>query len=236
MPAEIKFTADDIQRMCVLYAAAHSFGDIAKLYDCATNTIRKRMLLAGVVPDCARSLRVKAIGRPSARKGCTWSESTHRKMREYRAATIRRPTRTGPHSAETKAKISAVLRARPRRISSEERKRREAIRQVCKRFVRRVLKATGRRKLIPSEQYLGYSTDDLKMHLGPRPPGAHVDHYVPIGEFIRRKIEVPAIINALPNLRWLDGALNQTKTDRVPHDADQMIARCIEDARRRGLA
>lgn len=229
MPAKIDFTDEAITQMRRTYESGVSFGDIAKQHACATNTIRSVLLAVGVAPDPRRSLSIKAMGRPSPRRGAKWTEETRAKFIATRASMPHRG-RTGPHSAETIAKISAATKGKNVRYTPEQRRHNEAVRQACKRFVRRVLSASGKRKVIPSEQYVGYSNAQLVAHLGPRPDGAHIDHYVPVAEFLRRGIAEPKVINALVNLRWLDGAENQRKSDRVPLDADAVVAACLRAA------
>jgi hypothetical protein len=133
------------------------------------------------------------------------------------------------HSPKTLARISAATKGKNVKYMPEEKKQRESIRQASKRFLRRVLKASGRRKEIPSEQYLGYTNAALVAHLGPKPSDdSHIDHYVPIAEFLRRGIKSPEVINALPNLRWLGGDANRRKSASVPADADSVIAICLD--------
>lgn len=225
MPAKINFSADDISQMRSSYESGQSFGDIASTRGCATNTVRSALLSTGVLPNAGRSISAKMVGRPSPRKGISVSADTRARMSAARKGG--KGTRFGPHSAETLAKISAATKGKNVRYTDEQRHAIESLRQVSKRFVRRVLRATGRRKTTPSAQALGYSSIELLAHLGPRPTGAHVDHYVPIAEFIRRGIICIRTINALPNLRWLPGAENQRKSDKVPMDADEVIERCI---------
>lgn len=88
-------------------------------------------------------------------------------------------------------------------------------------------------KVIPSQAYLGYSGVELSAHLGPRPDDSHLDHYVPVVEFIKRGIVAPSVINAQPNLGWLPAAVNRSKSARVPADADRIVALCIADAAKR---
>lgn len=208
-------------------AGLHSFRDIAVLHGCGKNTIRQRLLEVGVVPDVAQSLRVKAVGRPSARKGAKWTEETHKRWRASREGMVW-GGRVGPHSDETKRKISEVIRARPKKYTDEQRRDIERVRQACKRFIHRVLKATGKRKDLRSAEHVGYTTDQLVARLGPRPTDAHIDHYVPIAEFLKRGIRSPMAINALVNLRWLSADANRRKSARVPDDADAVIAACLE--------
>ena len=107
-------------------------------------------------------------------------------------------------------------------------------RSLLKRLVRRILLASGKKKLIPSEQYVGYTKRELLNHLGgTRNKDMHVDHVVPVTEFFRRGIFDPAIINALPNLRLVSALINRAKSDTVPMDAEDIIRACIAEAERR---
>lgn len=225
MPRAIHFSTEQISAMLTMYESGKSAADLAASFGCGKSTICKTLKEAGVAMNRSRSIAAKMKGKPGARLGATHSDETRKAMSASRKG--RPGTRFGPHSAETLAKISAGTRGKNLRYSPERRAELERLRSTMKRFVRRVLNATGARKSIPSEQYLGYSRHQLHAHLGPRPaPDAEIDHYVPVAEFFRRGITNPAVINALPNLRWLSSADNKAKSDFVPADAEAVIAQC----------
>ena len=225
MPVKILFTPDDLVAMRARYESGDSFRDISESIGCAKNTVRSALLEFGVIPDVSRSIRTKATGRPSARKGVQWTDET---MAKFMISRFGRLLAVGRTPKPRKPK-------KPR-MSHEEKRRIESVRQTCKRFVRRVLKASGRQKSIPSAKYVGYTTAELFAHLGPRPSlDAQVDHYVPIVEFIRRGIACPSVINALVNLRWLTATENQRKGAKVPCDADDVVARCLASVYSPGL-
>lgn len=225
MPKAINFSDDQVKNMISLYESGKSASDLANVFACGKSTICRVLKETGVAMNRSRSISTKMTGKPGARLGARHSAETRKAMSESRKG--RPGTRFGHHSPETLAKISAGTRGKNVRYTPEQRAELERLRSAMKRFVRRTLNATGMRKSIPSEQYLGYSRHELRAHLGPRPtPDAEIDHYVPVVEFFRRGVTNPAVINALPNLRWLSPAENKAKADSVPADADAVIARC----------
>lgn len=246
MPKAITFSLDEQARMGAQYANGASLSDIASKFGVAKNTVRKVLLGNGVTFTEAakrRRISVKAQGRPSARKGVVLSESTKAKMvatkqaRNYPTSTYSRK-----FSAATKEKMrqSALqrwaenIRRREEKAAAKVVRSRDEIRQVerirmlCKRLVRRVLKATGKRKEIPSEKYLRYSKKEFLQVVGGRPAGYELDHIVPVSEFLRRGITDPAIINALCNLRYIPKEENRKKSDVLPAEAEYLIAKAIE--------
>ena len=174
-------------------------------------------------------IRKKATGRKSAAKGRVRSVDEIEKQKKTRVLN-KKPFRRGyKHSESTLIKISLALKGKNRKYSDSERREIESVRCACKRFVNRVLNKSGLRKnKTKTEVLLGYTKWDLMLHLGEKPTkDCHIDHYVPISEFFRRGIFDPKIINALPNLRWLDAHENRKKSDSVPIDADEVIQKCI---------
>jgi len=209
----VQFSDEQLRSLAKRYQDGASFQDFANELGCGKNTIRAALLAIGVQPDVRRSIGAKAKGRPSPRKGVTHTVESRAKMSVARRG--RAGTRFGPHSAETLAKISAGTKGKNIKYTPEQWRHIESIRQSCKRFVRRVLSASGKRKTTPSQQLLGYTTAQLWARLGPRPEGAHLDHIVPMADFFRRGIFDPAVINALDNLQWLPGAENRRKSDKL---------------------
>jgi hypothetical protein len=227
MRKHVHFTQQQVQDMARRYESGASFREIAEGVPCAKNTVRRVLVASGVKPNVGRSLSVKMRGK-ATRLGAKWSDES--RARASAAQRGRPGTRFGPPSPETLAKISAGTKGKNVKHTPEQRAEIERLRQACKRFLARSLSAAGRKKLLPSAKALGYTPHDLAAHLGSRPEGAHVDHYVPIAEFVKRGIHDARVINALPNLRWMDGSANQRKSDKVPHDADAVIERCVSAA------
>jgi hypothetical protein len=229
MRNRIVFSDLDIAEIVRLYR--DTFGStrtIATAFGCSQNTINRALREAGVVPNVSEKLSQQRRGQPSNCKGVPKSLTEEQRAAARERATGNQWCVGRKLSPESLARMRASAKGINVRFTPEERKLREAVRQASKRFLHRVLRATGRRKLIPSEAHLGYSKDALVAHLGPKPcEDAHIDHYVPIVEFLRRGIVSPAVINALPNLRWLGADLNRRKSASVPGDADSVIARCI---------
>lgn len=226
MPAAIKHTPEQIAQMIKAHEEGTSAKDIAAAMGCSKSTVCERIESAGVKMDRARSISKKMTGRPGSRRGARHTEESKAKMS---AANNGRPgTRFGPHSTETLKKISDGTKGKNVLYTPEEKRRVESLRTLLKRIVRRTLSASGKRKSIPSERYLGYSKTELHAHLGNRPDGCDLDHYVPIAEFIRRGITDPAVINARVNLRWLESSKNKIKSDTLPKDTERVIALCLQ--------
>lgn len=225
---------DTIQYAKMRYADGVSVRDIAQELSIPYTTLRYRLVRSGFVfntEETRKRIAEKAVGRPSHAKGRVRSREEIQRQIKSRKANGKPPRSGYKHTKETLAKISAATKGKNVRWTPEQKRSLEAIRQACKRFVRRVLKATGKRKDIKSQCILGYTPDELRQHLGEKPTSdVHIDHYVPIAEFFRRGITSPAVINALPNLRWLNAHANRTKSDAVPGDADEVIAKCLHIA------
>lgn len=245
MPAKITAPAEQVLEWAKWYRESMSMRDIAKAIGRSPNFVRDRFIEHGIQIDRKdRHISAKARGRPSPRKGAKLTQEQRaavgRRMRgnKYSVGRIAKPEtlqkmRSWVRKPEMLQKMHAAAKAKNVKYAPETKRQLERLRQALKRFVSRVLKATGRRKEIPSERYLGYSRRDLLEHLGPRQPGYEIDHKVPIVEFFRRGIHDPAIVNALPNLQWLPKRDNIEKSATVPHDADAIIASCFEDRARR---
>lgn len=215
--------------MVATYQDGATVAELAVSFGCGKSRMCTALKDAGVTFDPGARIAKKMTGRPGVRAGAKHTEESKRKMSETRMG--RPGTRFGPHSAETLSKISAGTKGKNMRYSPEQRKELEQMRARAKRFVRRTLAATGRRKEIPSEQYLGYSRHELLTWLGQKPfADAEVDHYVPVVEFFRRGITDPAVVNALVNLRWLSSAQNKLKSDTLPADTEQVITACLAAA------
>lgn len=215
--------------MVTLARANVSTRDLAARFGAGRSRIAKELKSAGVELDRGRAISLKMLGKPGARLGARHTPEAKALM----SARLKgRPgTRFGPISEETRARISAGTKGKNVRYTPEQRAALERMRQLGKRLVRRVLNASGSRKSLPSEQYLGYTKHQLLQHLGPKPTHtAEVDHYVPVVEFFRRGIVAPSVVNALPNLRWLESTENKKKSDTVPPDAERVIAECLAAA------
>lgn len=233
MGKKIILTSEQVCELKAMVAEGKSTRDIAKVFGCGKSTVSTLAKSLDIQLDGARSISLKMTGRVGHRLGKKHSEQTRLLISETN--TGRPGTRFGKHSPETIAKISAATKGKNVRYTPEQKAQVEKMRQSCKRFVRRTLLATGRRKTIPSEQYLGYSKHDLLAWLGPKPfSTAEIDHYVPVVEFFRRGIYNPAVVNALPNLRWISSSENKAKSASVPSDADSVIEKCLSISNPRG--
>lgn len=238
MPAKINVSSNQIRVMRLIYETGEgSTRDIASRFGMSYGTVRSLLIGAGVVLSRGpANISRKMRGRVGSRRGVTQSAESIEKQKKTRLEGGK-PYRSGyAHSDETRRKISEAVRAVTTRMPEEHRKERERVRQAAKRFVRRVLNAKGVRKEGTSASYLGYGTDELWKHLGARHGTCDIDHIVPVAAFMDMGIFNVAIINALPNLRWLESRANKQKSDRLPPNARLVLEECIQFAKSRGLA
>ena len=94
-----------------------------------------------------------------------------------------------------------------------------ATKHTMRRLVRRTMKKTS-----ASQALLGYSAQELKTHLENQfLPGMtwenrstwHIDHIIPVADFLNRGINNPNIVNSLSNLRPLWANDNLTKGAKI---------------------
>lgn len=226
MPARIDFLAEQKTAMLIAYLGGRSFLDISKAFGCSKTRIRDELLRLGAEPDRGRSISSKMKGQPSRRLGARWSDEAKERISRARKGCA--PTRTGPHSEATKAKISAATRGKNTKWTDDERAALERVRQSAKRFLHRCLRGAEKPSHLRTNKALGYTPLELARHLGAKPcADAHIDHYVPIVEFFRRGITAPEVINALANLRWMPADANRLKSSKVPEDVEDVIALCL---------
>jgi hypothetical protein len=92
-------------------------------------------------------------------------------------------------------------------------------RKACGRIVRRCLKAAGTKKADLTSNLLGYTPEQLRVHIEGHPdyPGPdtpyHIDHIFPLKAFMDYGIFDLRVINSLDNLRPLAGLENLSKAD-----------------------
>lgn len=173
---------------------------------------------------------MKAKGRASPMKG---AKKTPESIAKQVATRLKngKPYRSGyKHSDETRKKLSEAGKGKNLKYTDHERSQLKKLRETCKRFIRRIMAFTGKRKTMPTSEYLGYGRAELADRLGEMQSGFEVDHIVPVAEFFRRGITDPAAINALPNLRMLPMIENRKKSDDLPENADELIQLCLDIA------
>lgn len=228
----------DIQKaeaVALYTSGAASARAIARALGVSPNTVRDAILNNGRSLDKkSHFISTAALGRTSPMKGVTRSADSIAKQVRSKRENGLTPRVGYKHSAETIAKISFATKGKNVRFAPEEKIRRERVRQACKRFLKRVLQATGSRKTTPTQCMLGYSAAELSAHLGALEAGDHIDHIVPVAEFFRRGIYDPAIINALPNLQVLSADENRRKGAKVPGNAEEIIGLCLAAGKLRG--
>lgn len=98
------------------------------------------------------------------------------------------------------------------------------VNNICRRHLRRVIKATNTQKESNTFNILGYSPLDLRFHIESFMLEGmswdnygstwHIDHMTSIAQMIKDGIDDPAIINALDNLRPMWAEHNMNKKDK----------------------
>lgn len=125
--------------------------------------------------------------------------------------------------------MSAVceLKQEQKKQSRLEQAMTAARRRECSRFIRstlyRVLSLTGDDERGKSVDIIGYTPDELKVHLESQFKDGmswenrsewHIDHIKPVSVFIKEGITDPKIINALDNLQPLFATENLRKSNK----------------------
>lgn len=109
------------------------------------------------------------------------------------------------------------------RLEDAERKARNAARLRVKNLLHRALKVTGKGKSSSTRNLLGYDWRDLRRHIESQfgagmswgnPGSFHIDHRVPVVQFLKRGVSEPRLINALANLQVLSPSENLAKSSR----------------------
>lgn len=213
-----------------LYRSGLTEREIAFKTGIPKSTVHYRLVRAGVEFDSASRISAKAKGRPSPRKGAKHTPEARAAMSKTRKG---RPSTTlgKVYSESERANIAsglirhyAKLRAQGRLLSPEERAARNQIRNTAKRFIRRILTMTRKRKDARTEQLLGYTKTELRSHLESQfqlgmswlhRDSFHIDHKTPVAWFLRNGITDIARINALSNLQILTPDENRKKSDSV---------------------
>lgn len=95
----------------------------------------------------------------------------------------------------------------------------------CRSVLHKVLSRQNRRKDARCVELLGYTGAELRKHIERQfTPGMtwdkmgsdiHIDHIIPVAEFIRAGESRPSVIHALPNLRPMWARDNIIKSDKV---------------------
>lgn len=213
-----------------------SIGDIAKELDVVKSTVLKWFNLFDVKRYPAGVLISKKLrGRPGHRLGKKHSEKTKEKLRQ---ASIGKAKTLGfKFSEESKEKMRESAKRRIQNTNALEKMRqgkealklpdaekiaRKKARDACKRMLRRILTMSRIRKDAKTEVLLGYSKEELRIHLEAKfQPGMswavrdsfHIDHIKPVAQFFREGVFDPAIINSLENLQVLTPEENRKKGD-----------------------
>lgn len=222
MPARIPL--DDAALVHQYTVEKLSMSDIATLAGCGKNTVRSRLLSAGVEPERRDRISRTAQGRSSPRKGVKCSPETCRKIslaklgNRYCVGRIL--------SVESRAKMSAVLRGRTRYAPGVAALI-ESQRQKFKRLLTSLLRAAKTKKRGRTANALGYSRQALVAHIEAQfLPGMSwaardsfsIDHRVPVIEFIRRGITDPKIVSSLANLQPMVPRANREKSGKYSGD------------------
>lgn len=124
------------------------------------------------------------------------------------------------------ATYNSCNRAKVAHYYQQKRRNDPVFKMACwsRSILQKVLKRTNRRKDATCVTILGYDGQTLKMHIErqftkgmawPNYGEWHIDHVVPVAEFLRQGLIDPAIINALSNLRPMWARDNILKSDKV---------------------
>lgn len=228
MPAKIIFSEEQLNQMVALYEGADSCRDIADKFSCSKNTIRAVLINAGVKFDRAAKIGIKMTGKPSSRKGAKLTkeqcDAISKRMKGNKCSVGR------VVSAETRLRLSVAQKGRPGHtnggcalLSKEEAAARNFTRQAYKRFIRRVLHLSGKRKDSTSAEIIGYSKNELRDRIESQftdgmswsdRSSFHIDHIVPVAVFFAHGVDDPKVINSLINLRPLSPKENKTKSSK----------------------
>lgn len=102
---------------------------------------------------------------------------------------------------------------------------RKRFRKMCGQHIKRFMEATGQRKTRHTHELLGYTPQQLQVHILNHPDYEkckdkvwHVDHIIPIQAFLDHGILDLKIINALENLRPMLGPENISKADNYDEE------------------
>lgn len=236
MPARLA-TPDDAwkHRYC---ADGLSMSDIARESGVAKNTVRDRLLAAGVTFDKSARLSRKSRGRPSPRKGVILSESTKVAIgkrslgnKHCVGRVISEETRAKHREAQRLLNDSPERRARAALSAVTEHKR-----QKFKRALKSLLRSAKLRKHSKTSEMLGYSRDTLIAHIETQFQSGmawadrtsfSIDHRIPVVEFIRRGITDPKIVSSLANLQPMVPKANREKSDSYSGDFEADLAAII---------
>lgn len=181
-----------------------SIREIAERYGYSKNWMRDKLIIAGVIFDKNPRISRKLMGRPSPRKGAKLSP-------EQRA-------RIGEGHRKPGAEIRLIQR------------------RAFKSLLLRSLRQVGGTKRGNTAELLGYSGAHLAAHIEkqfrPRMSWGqrstfHIDHIVPVIEFIKRGVTDPKIVCSLINLQPLFPAENRTKHATYTGDFAVDLAKII---------
>lgn len=209
--------------------------DLSRRYNVAKATILKWFEILNITCHPRTVMISKKLKGKSNQRGLKRTDETKIKISE--ALKRRTPICGFKFSAESKLKMRESAQRRYREnpdhlrkcrearsvLPPEEKAARIATRALLKRLISRILKATGKKKNIPSELLVGYTKDELRQHIESQFTGEmswenrnsfHIDHIKPVAQFFREGIYDPAIINALDNLRPLSPEENMAKSDK----------------------
>lgn len=220
MPGRSKFGDADVARMVELFTTTTaSTRDIAKVFNCGRDTVRRYLRVAGTDLSALRGSKItaKQIGKPSNRKGKKHSPESLAKMRarEYSDENLQN-IREGVRRRDERRRAAGLL------LTEEERATRKRTGDRCRGFLKRLLNLTGERKTTKTAVALGYTKEELRSHIEAQfRPGMsweagnfHIDHVIPVCWFLSQGITDPAIINALSNLQPLFPSENWRKGGR----------------------
>lgn len=226
-----------ISKAGALYASGMSTTDVAAAMGVSRSTACLYVKKSGVEIDKNARIAKKAKGRPGTRLGKKHSDEAKRKMSESRKG---KAVTTGTRRTEEQKQRMREAQARRKAsgcfMTIEEKNKKEKVRQACKRFIRRLVKAGVMQKLTKTEIHLGYSRYELRERIEKQfvdgmcwetKNSFHIDHIIPVSWFINNGITDPAVINHLDNLRPMNPYLNQSKQDKLPENYEEILVKIL---------
>jgi transposase len=223
MVRPLELRTELIVKAGALYETGLSTREVAKILGISKSTGALWVSKSGVTIDKNARISAKTKGRPSPLKGRKHSAHSKALMSAVRKG--KTPTLGTRRTDAQKAYMKQCWAERKpfmNLLSPEERAARAHTRNICKRFLRRVLTMARVRKDLPTERLMGYSKQTLRAHLEAQFTGDmswlnresfHIDHIKPCAAFFAEGVFDPAIINALSNLQVLTPAANRAKSN-----------------------
>lgn len=201
--------------------------ELASELDVHENAIKKAIRSAGgQIRNRIDAMRLARAGKPRSEEHCQRISAS----RKSAAMTV-----------EGRKHLLAISKmgADAIRLTAEEREARNRARLRAKNLLHRALQVTGQRKSKSTQELLGYDWRQLRAHLELQfevgmswesPGSFHIDHKVPVVQFLKRGIFDPRVINALCNLQVMRPEENLRKSSSYDESRWDVDIRAIKEA------